>query len=240
MKDYKEMSYSDFCELISDDIDENLDLFLDCSSNGFLIYHDKKENRYFYLEYVEEGDAGEFFELDLVATLEHHRRFDSNYSQLEYLFESDCGGYVSVDNNHIRYYWFKKKEYFEWCDIVKLPDGQIVAERHPISGIMDADAIYQIDDFYDAVASKYGVEADDIQTYMMDNIDFDPATLPWGAAECGCYVDGIPEESLEEWGFDGLGWTCSYCGEYYEKGKANPMKPNLPVCPHCKSRMNIW
>ena len=83
MKDYKNMSYSDFCELISDDIDENLELLLDCSSDGFLIYHDKKENRYFYLEYAE-GDASEFFELDLVATLEHDLRFDSNYSQLEY------------------------------------------------------------------------------------------------------------------------------------------------------------
>lgn len=28
---------------------------------------------------------------------------------------------------------------------------------------------------------------------MMDNIEFDPATVPFGAEACGCYVDGIEE-----------------------------------------------
>lgn len=238
MKDFKDMDYSDFCEAIYED--DNFELVLDLSDIGFLVYHNKANDRYFYLEYVEEGDADEFYELDLVAILKYHRRFDSNYADLENLFESDCGGYIPIDNSHIQYYWFKKKVYFEWADIVKLPDSQIVAERHPISGIMDEDAIYQIDDFYDAVAAKYGVDTDSIETYMMDDIDFDPKNLPWGANECGCYVNGVPEETLAEWGFDGMGWTCSYCDEYYEKGKANPMKPNLHICPNCKSRMKTW
>ena len=38
---------------------------------------------------------------------------------------------------------------------------------------------------------KYDVSPDDVQTYMMDNIEFDPSTVPFGAEACGCYVDGM-------------------------------------------------
>lgn len=52
---------------------------------------------------------------------------------------------------------------------------------------------YQLDDFYEAVAKKYSVDVDDIKTYMMDDIEFDPRMLPWGAEDCGCYIDGVAE-----------------------------------------------
>jgi len=239
MKELSEMNYSEFCEFIDSIANDFVESVI--CTDDFTIYHDKKNDKYFYLEYVEEGGADEFYELEVVATLKYHLRYDSDFNDFEHLFESDCGGFVYDGNNHIQYYWFKKKIYFEWADIIKLPDGQIVAERHPISGIMDADGIYQIDDFYCAVAAKYGIDSDDIKTYMMDNIDFNPKETSWGAAECGCYVDGIPEESLEEWGFDGTGWTCSRCGGYAPgHNHSSDKKPDYSLCPHCKSRMNVW
>lgn len=77
---------------------------------------------------------------------------------------------------------------YTWCDIVSV-NGQIVAEEFPISGEMD-DEFYQIDDFLEAVAKKYGVGPDEVKTYMMDGIDFDPKELHFGAEACGCYKNG--------------------------------------------------
>ena len=75
-----------------------------------------------------------------------------------------------------------------WYDIVSV-NGKIAAEKFPISGEMD-DEFYQIDDFLEAVAKKYGVGPDEVKTYMMDGIDFDPKELPFGAEACGCYKNG--------------------------------------------------
>lgn len=77
---------------------------------------------------------------------------------------------------------------YVWYDIVSV-NGKITAERFPISGEMD-DEYYQIDDFLEAVAKKYCVEPDEVKTYMMDGIDFDPKGLPFGAEVCGCYKNG--------------------------------------------------
>ena len=79
---------------------------------------------------------------------------------------------------------------YVWKDIVKV-NGWISAEAYPISGKMTTDEHYEIDDFLSAVAKKYDVSPDDVQTYMMDNIEFDPSTVPFGAEACGCYVDGM-------------------------------------------------
>lgn len=81
---------------------------------------------------------------------------------------------------------------YTWKDVV-LINGKCYAEEFEISGITDENNVYQIEDFLESVADKYGVDVDDVQTYMMDNIDFDPSELPWGAAECGCYIDGEAE-----------------------------------------------
>lgn len=77
---------------------------------------------------------------------------------------------------------------YVWYDIVSV-NGKITAEKFPISGEMD-DEFYQIDDFLEAVAKKYGVGLDEVNTYMMDGIDFDPKELPFGAEACGCYKNG--------------------------------------------------
>lgn len=83
---------------------------------------------------------------------------------------------------------------FIWKDIVNV-NGMISAEAYPISGKMTDDDHYEIDDFLTSVAKKYDVAVDDVKTYMMDNIEFDPKTLPlpFGAEDCGCYVNGIAE-----------------------------------------------
>lgn len=78
-----------------------------------------------------------------------------------------------------------------WKDIVEI-NGAIAAEEFPISGEMDGDSV-RIDEFITAVAEKYCVSADEVKTYMMDDIDFDPSKVPFGAEECGCYFDGVAE-----------------------------------------------
>lgn len=90
---------------------------------------------------------------------------------------------------------------YTWRDIVSI-NGVCYAEEFPISGEKDgceSDVYYQLDDFYDAVAKKYGVDVDDIETYVMNDIEFDPRVFPWGAEECGCYIDGKAEWLI---GFD--------------------------------------
>lgn len=82
---------------------------------------------------------------------------------------------------------------FIWKDIVNI-NGKISAEEFPISGEMELnETCYRIDDFLDAVAKKYQVDSDEIKTYMMDDIDFNPQNLPFGAEDCGCYINNIPE-----------------------------------------------
>ena len=81
---------------------------------------------------------------------------------------------------------------YTWKDVVKV-NGKISTEEFEISGVMDDEDVYQIDDFLEAVAQKYGVDVDNVETYMMDDIDFNPEELPYGAEECGCYINGIAE-----------------------------------------------
>ena len=80
---------------------------------------------------------------------------------------------------------------YTWKDIVKIHD-EIYAEEFHISGKMDGEN-YDIGDFLSSVADKYDVDVDDVKTYMMDNIEFDPKGLPYGAEECGCYINGVAE-----------------------------------------------
>lgn len=85
-----------------------------------------------------------------------------------------------------------RKNKYTWKDVVKV-NGKITIEEFEISGKMDDEDTYQIDDFLVAVAQKYRVDVDDVETYMMDDIDFNPENLPYGAEECGCYINGVAE-----------------------------------------------
>lgn len=40
-----------------------------------------------------------------------------------------------------------------------------------------------------------------------------------------------------EWGFDGIGWTCSNCGEYYPEKRESKQIPESSYCPNCFTRM---
>lgn len=78
---------------------------------------------------------------------------------------------------------------YTWRDLVCV-DGEYAVEEFPITGMMDTQEHYQIDDFLEAVASKYEVITDEIQTYMMDGV------LPegWkGIETLGCYINGDRE-----------------------------------------------
>ena len=90
------------------------------------------------------------------------------------------------------------KNKYTWRDIVKV-NGEIHAEEFSISGDKDCEGIYIIDDYIEAVSEKYGVEKDSIETYMMDGINFDPFILPYGAEECGCYINGVAEWMIGYW-----------------------------------------
>lgn len=81
---------------------------------------------------------------------------------------------------------------YTWKDIVKV-NGKFYAEEFEISGEMDDENTYRIDDFIQAVADKYGVDPDDVETYMMDHVDFNPFLVPFDAADCGCYINGVAE-----------------------------------------------
>lgn len=89
-----------------------------------------------------------------------------------------------------------EEQKFTWRDVVEI-DGKYYAEEFPISGLMDSEDVYQIDDFLDSVGRKYNVYPGNIKTYMMDGIDFDPKKLNFGAESCGCYINGVPEECYE-------------------------------------------
>lgn len=84
---------------------------------------------------------------------------------------------------------------YTWKDVVKV-NGDIYVEEFPISGEKDNNDIYCIDEFIEAVAIKYGVSTDDVETYMMDDIGFDPSTIGFGAEDCGCYIYGEPEWNM--------------------------------------------
>lgn len=81
---------------------------------------------------------------------------------------------------------------FTWKDIIKVRD-EIHAVEYPISGEKDNEDCYTCDDFFDAVANEFDINPEDIETYLFDDIDFDPRGLPFGAEACGCYIDGVAE-----------------------------------------------
>lgn len=107
-------------------------------------------------------------------------------------FFSRCQN-VEIASNAIKEFQQQK---FTWRDIVEI-NGKHYAEEFSISGLMDDENVYQIDDFLDSVGRKYNVYPGNIKTYMMDNIDFDPKELRFGAESCGCYINGVPEECYE-------------------------------------------
>lgn len=49
-------------------------------------------------------------------------------------------------------------------------------------------------------------------------------------------TDAVPIKESGEWGFDGMGWTCSECGEYalFDKYK---QAAHSDFCPRCGAKM---
>ena len=91
---------------------------------------------------------------------------------------------------------------YEWWDVVEI-NGKHYCEAFEISGEMDTPEHYQIDDFLEQVARKHNVDVDDVRTYMMDNISFNPKDMKFGAECCGCWIDGVPEWCIDEDNGDG-------------------------------------
>ena len=55
-------------------------------------------------------------------------------------------------------------------------------------------AIYR--EFIEAVATKYGVNFDEVKTYMFDGIkvDSDAKGVKITKEECGCYINGVLDD----------------------------------------------
>lgn len=47
----------------------------------------------------------------------------------------------------------------------------------------------------------------------------------------------VVEVRCGEWGFDGMGWTCSWCGEYALLDKYRE-QVRSKFCPHCGTKMH--
>lgn len=92
---------------------------------------------------------------------------------------------------------WRGKPRYTWKDIVCI-NGEYYTEEFEISGDMDDETHYDISDFICAVANKHGVNTDDVLTYMMDDIDFNPQLMPYGAETCGCYINGKAEWIKED------------------------------------------
>lgn len=92
-----------------------------------------------------------------------------------------------------------------WKDLVRIND-KVYAEEFPIENVTDEDDycndIFRVEMFLRAVAEKYNCDVDDIKTWFLDGDDFDEGAdmpedyvkaLPFGAEDCGAYINGEPE-----------------------------------------------
>lgn len=68
-----------------------------------------------------------------------------------------------------------------------------------------------------------------------------PEDLPYKASVKRVLTQAPTADAVEikhgEWGFDGLGWTCSECGEYALTNKAK-IQVHSSYCPHCGAKMD--
>lgn len=89
---------------------------------------------------------------------------------------------------------------YTWKDLVRIKvSGEYCyrVEEFPISGKMDDDTHYQIDDFIKSVASKYLVPEDLVDCYMLDSFEF-PDKFEDQIVSLGCYISGVPEWLLKK------------------------------------------
>lgn len=181
-----------------------VDRYTLCVSNGMYIFDGDLEELFDHSDivlkgtkkmsdwkYDEEGNVSGVKEGTLlaIAYLEQYGKF---FECKVYAKDSGCGLDYAMDLKNI----FSLT--YTWKDIIKI-NGEIYAEEFPISGEKDGNDNYQIDEFFDIISYKYGVNTDEVQTYVMDNIEFNPEVLPYGAESCGCYINGIPEWTIQNY-----------------------------------------
>lgn len=105
-KDFAEMSYSEFCEWL-DLSDEFVEFPLSYDEWAVV----QIGERYFFYTFPVESASDEFYEVELVATLDYDINHDLNLKSdedMSDMFECDmCGEQVRDDG--MTYYWFKIK-----------------------------------------------------------------------------------------------------------------------------------
>lgn len=111
LENFDKMGYSEFCLAISEDTSNRFRMLFEF--DDFQVWVVDGE-RYFHLE-TGENDASDFYELELVASLNYDAKYlwlvwtDENRRVFENLFDNDCCGEV-VSDDEIRLLWFKRKQ----------------------------------------------------------------------------------------------------------------------------------
>lgn len=89
---------------------------------------------------------------------------------------------------------------------------------------------------------KYINKEDAVRILRIDCATKYPLSYLLGIGAAEKEVDDMKSADVEEvrhgeWGFDGLGWTCSECGEYALTNKAKT-QVHSRHCPHCGAKMD--
>ena len=82
--------------------------------------------------------------------------------------------------------------------------------------------------------SRY-IDADALIDDLIHNRSFYPAMV--ASAIKNTPTADVVEVRHGEWGFDGMGWTCSECGEYALSNKTK-MQVGSNYCPNCGAKMD--
>lgn len=109
MRDIKELTYSEFTQLVDEDTEGRFQLIL--NYNDFQVYKETSTGRYFYIE-CGENDASDFEEVKLVACLTYDINNDLAFTHenaefmLHTLFDCNICG-ETINDDAIKYLWFK-------------------------------------------------------------------------------------------------------------------------------------
>ncbi len=107
MKDIAKMNFSEFCEYLDGEGYNRFDPVL--SYDEFTVYLDIETGKYYFLE-GGEGDADEFFEVELAAVLLYDENHDIKLKKgetLQHLFNC-CACGEEVTDEGIKYMWFSR------------------------------------------------------------------------------------------------------------------------------------
>ena len=82
-------------------------------------------------------------------------------------------------------------------------------------------------------------QIEEMQEVLESTCDKVECKFPFNCDLCHArhlYNAGYRKQSEGEWGFDGMSWTCSECGEYAPVDKYRQTR-HTDFCPNCGAKM---